>query len=511
MEMNDHKICFIICANKENYLKECEWYIEQLILPDGYEKEVIAIRDAVSMTSGYNRAMKSSDAKYKIYMHQDVFIFNPNMICELLEMFQDPSIGMVGVVGIKEFMPSAEYHNNWDLANLASVITSDGITPVEWKIPGQCGELIEVTGIDGMFMATQYDLPWEEDFDGWHFYDMSQCVNFVNAGYRLVVPCQEEVWMCHDCGYTSYKNYDRYRRIFCEKYASLGYNYTSSDLEEQEEEWEEVRQQAVSAAENKNRQEFELLVKQLGEEGSEDTRLVYASSLLGIYKAETETYGKSQLAGNISLQEFIPFYDKVKFLLRRIEYGKPLEDCEELRDMLVSGKVTEAMIAHVINATVDKRIYVWQRMTVWFREELSLLLLQGEVVEIEKRLKKIRYWGKDLAVLYILLHIFRLEVEKESSTTVFDYSLELDELVDHFIKLKLYMRRLEFDLPKEKQREIYDFCVKTGVSDHLILYILKNNIFFKENFCKNMAAILAEAEGEHSMRARLYSEMAGSV
>ena len=31
----------------------------------------------------------------------------------------------------------------------------------------------EVEGVDGLLMATQYDIPWREDlFDGWDFYDL---------------------------------------------------------------------------------------------------------------------------------------------------------------------------------------------------------------------------------------------------------------------------------------------------------------------------------------------------
>ena len=72
--MNDHKFCFIICTNNELLLGEAVLYIHSLIVPDGYSVELLTVKDAASMTSGYNEAMEASDAKYKIYMHQDVFI-----------------------------------------------------------------------------------------------------------------------------------------------------------------------------------------------------------------------------------------------------------------------------------------------------------------------------------------------------------------------------------------------------------------------------------------------------
>ena len=82
--MNDCKIAFIICTNDEIMMKECRLYIERLFVPKGYTTEILEIHDAPSMTSGYNRAMRQSDARYKIYLHQDVFILNRNFLNNLM-------------------------------------------------------------------------------------------------------------------------------------------------------------------------------------------------------------------------------------------------------------------------------------------------------------------------------------------------------------------------------------------------------------------------------------------
>ena len=60
-----------------------------------------------------------------------------------------------------------------------------------------------VTAVDGLFLATQYDLPWREDlFPGWHYYDLSQCMEFTRAGYEIAIPRQEKPWCLHDSGIT---------------------------------------------------------------------------------------------------------------------------------------------------------------------------------------------------------------------------------------------------------------------------------------------------------------------
>lgn len=44
--------------------------------------------------------MQSSDAKYKVYLHHDVFIKEPKFIFYLLERFRSaPDVGMIGMVG----------------------------------------------------------------------------------------------------------------------------------------------------------------------------------------------------------------------------------------------------------------------------------------------------------------------------------------------------------------------------------------------------------------------------
>ena len=105
--MNDHKFAFIICTNKDIYLQECLQYLNQLIVPEGYETEVLTLHSATSMTSGYNEGMTSTDAKYKIYMHQDVFIANPFFLIDILSIFEsDSTIGMIGMVGYPVLSPS---------------------------------------------------------------------------------------------------------------------------------------------------------------------------------------------------------------------------------------------------------------------------------------------------------------------------------------------------------------------------------------------------------------------
>lgn len=193
--LDERKIVFITCVNDEVEYAECRYYLERLQVPDGYTAEIMSIREAPSMTAGYHAAMKDSDAKYKVYLHQDVFIINSHFIEDMLTIFaRNEKIGMLGVIGKKEIG-----YTLWDMLkglDTGKVIYNHMIMS---RSQSEKEGYAEVMMADGLLLATQYDIPWREDIlDGWDFYDVSQCLEFHKAGYKVVIPYQEEVWCCHD-------------------------------------------------------------------------------------------------------------------------------------------------------------------------------------------------------------------------------------------------------------------------------------------------------------------------
>ena len=74
--MNENKIAFMICVNNESYYEECLFYLNRISVPEGFRIEVFAITEAESIFEAYNPAIRQSDAKYKIYMHQDGFLID---------------------------------------------------------------------------------------------------------------------------------------------------------------------------------------------------------------------------------------------------------------------------------------------------------------------------------------------------------------------------------------------------------------------------------------------------
>jgi glycosyltransferase involved in cell wall biosynthesis len=216
--MNENKIAFITCINDEDLYSKSLSYIKRLKVPESMEIEIIEMRSVKNITSGYNEAMKKSDSKYKVYLHQDVYIKNINFINDILNIFKDEKIGLIGMVGAKVIPTSGIWWE--DPSKIGKVFdNSTGIMSLI-NLNEVDDPYTEVKGIDGLIMITQYDLPWRDDIlDGWHFYDLSQSLEFIRKGFKVIVPSQKNAWCIHDCGFINLANgYEEDRTKFLDNY-----------------------------------------------------------------------------------------------------------------------------------------------------------------------------------------------------------------------------------------------------------------------------------------------------
>ena len=221
-EGNPDKICFITCVNDEDWYSECLLYLQHLEMPEGIQAEYLPIRGAKSMCAGYNEGLRRSDAKYKVYLHQDTLVVNKQLVRDLKALFADESIGAVGVIGCRNLPRSGIW---WDgmrtygrvlhACEPESVVDSVGMQPE--------GAYMEVEAVDGLFIAMQYDIPWREElFTGWHLYDTSICKEVQRSGKRVVVPNQTEEFWCIHCPKEKplASDYRGYQKTFLKEYGA---------------------------------------------------------------------------------------------------------------------------------------------------------------------------------------------------------------------------------------------------------------------------------------------------
>lgn len=300
-KLDPKQICFISCVNDEAKYDRCRKSLESLKLPSGMRLEIKAIRGAKSMAAGYQAAMADSRAKYKIYLHQDVVITQEDFLLRLVAAFRaSPSLGILGLCGTPKLPAHGVW---WDSHLLLGKIADSHTGRMEtWDFGNISGPWVPAEALDGLLLATQYDLPWREDvFDGFHFYDLSQCQEFLSRDLKVGILKQDGYWVEHDCGYkdnTALRlNYDSYRRKFIETYqpqleSQLGLlekarQYLAEDLEDAAEAaFQEVLLAESSSPDSKLESHYRLAqIYHKKGRNREALSTLYASVALG-YRAE---------------------------------------------------------------------------------------------------------------------------------------------------------------------------------------------------------------------------------
>lgn len=140
-------------------------------------------------------------------------------------------------------------------------------------------------------------------------------------------------------------------------------------------------------------------------------------------------------------------------------------------------------------------------------EALQKLFSEGRLAEAERYLDE---WQDDNAktiILKILFRVFHMELACGEEKTVFDYSVQTDELVKHYIKVKLLLRRLEFDLPKEHQQELRSYCRQCFVSKDFLTVIVLTNIFDQAGVCRRLIRIFASGDEKDRQMAEYFRSL----
>ena len=145
---------------------------------------------------------------------------NQTLVADLLRFFADETVGAVGVIGCASLPRSGVW---WDgmrpygrvlhACEPESVVDSHCMEPE--------GLYQQVEAVDGLLIATQYDVFWREDlFTGWHLYDTSLCLEMKRRGYRVVVPNQAEEFWCIHCPKEKplARSYKEYQKVFLREY-----------------------------------------------------------------------------------------------------------------------------------------------------------------------------------------------------------------------------------------------------------------------------------------------------
>lgn len=395
--LDEKQIAFIIAVNNEIYFEECAYYIRQLLVPEGYAIDIVAIREAPSMCAAYNAGMQSSDAKYKVYLHQDVFIRERNFIVYLLERFQkDETVGMMGMMGGIGMPKTGVAYLAW---NAGCVDCAEPDMAYRLLCAPEQREDLVVDAVDGLLIATQYDLPWREElFREFDFYDVSASFEMRKGGYKIVVPFQKQPWVMHDSGFAKLDNYDKNRCICLREYPAY---FTEEDGFPfcYQEEWEQLGNALAAQVRNLMDQgdwaKAGSILDSYRGNSMKNSALEMYSVMWDIFSGEQKSGVKKQFFSiEDGYEEAYRKYMVVRFLLRRLETGVPETEYSKLKESVVNGDISGEALSHMIlHGTLEKEV-VLTELENWY--EAAGLKTQLEYMRrVHRHLK-----GKGIPIAY---------------------------------------------------------------------------------------------------------------
>ncbi len=333
---DDSEIAFIVCTNERDYMDECRYYIESLYIPEGMKVSIIEIEDSKSMTSGYNQAMYNSKAKYKVYLHQDVFILNRNFIGDVIKCFRkNERLGLLGIAGAKVIPNDGYIWNSLDSGGMISIGTFSNVG-YACIIPENKQIFENVEYVDGSLIATQYDVDWDERIKGYHFYDASQCLRFKEKGFEVATIAQGNPWILHDFGPLNVGSYDDYRKCFCKLY---GYEYTEDEFNDTGDVWKMLDSISMTLKDLYNRRGYSIAREILEDIGN---GIYFHQDLLVLYflieiKTTCDILGfESDIFNDYNEDKKI--FNLIKWRLIRFEFN--YESLDDIVKWLVENKIS---------------------------------------------------------------------------------------------------------------------------------------------------------------------------
>lgn len=192
---NEKSFAVFVCAEHREEYDFIKANLDEMFCPAGYQVFIIWVKADVYNSSVYNNIMQKNNSKYKIYIHSGVQIVNANFLNDILEVFSDDKVAMLGFWGTLEKPISTNWHAAKDKVGKAWIAEDGNIVE---KAFFDFQKTMEVRWLDCGCFATQYDLQWQENFSTSHFSVLSHCEDFARDGKSVVVPYQKEAWCYYD-------------------------------------------------------------------------------------------------------------------------------------------------------------------------------------------------------------------------------------------------------------------------------------------------------------------------
>jgi len=187
----EKKIAVLLHKSRERRYEICMESLRNMNWPDGYEAELFVITQDRPYAVQVNEIMTAADAKYKIYINDDLCLVHPQMIEEMLNLFQDDSIGMIGILGSTSLPVSGSVMDSPYKSGAVYIPSEKDLSELRFN---ETSEAADVRFLLPSLFATQRDVPWDEAYEKQYYAVLAYCRGMEESGVRIVVPHPQEIW-----------------------------------------------------------------------------------------------------------------------------------------------------------------------------------------------------------------------------------------------------------------------------------------------------------------------------
>ena len=211
--VNEKKIAVLVRKSHEAQYAVCMESLQAMKWPAGYEVEVFALEAEKPYAAEANAVLAKTDAKYKIYINDDLCLVSPQAVEELLDIFRDETVGMVGFLGSRSLPVSGNLLESAYKWGAVYVPMENDLTETRFGEAME-GESAAVRFLAPSFFATQADLSWNEAYGKQYYAVLAHCQAFEGEGRRIVVPLPQNIWCAYQIKNISFDADEADREIF---------------------------------------------------------------------------------------------------------------------------------------------------------------------------------------------------------------------------------------------------------------------------------------------------------
>lgn len=138
-------------------------------------------------------------------------------------------------------------------------------------------------------------------------------------------------------------------------------------------------------------------------------------------------------------------------------------------------------------------------------KRIAQCLSAGEYEYAEKICERAKEKTKEIVILRYLFDVFHQEEEHGAEDLIFDSFRDYKLLVEHFVRLKLLLRRLEYSISGEE--EFFYYCERHKVSVYFVRELIRKNMFYPERVCRKLIEKYSTWEWKDEKKLKFYEEL----